>query len=527
MDPALAALIALAALAAAGLGYAIGSTISVRRERTSAAAERIERVAAAERELLNVLGGAINEALFIVDDRSRVRYANAIARTWFAIPADAARSRPDIASASDIAARSGSSGRDLFAGSDRLLPLKSILRSAELFELLESLPPVGPESDRGGRAADPDLDSDRHGRPAHPDPESPIEHTLTHHDHVYRARLQRMADGGAVISLRDDTEVERLARARRELVANISHDLRTPLTSIRLLVDSLLESYPVPAAATDPAIATARATATNPSIATAPATVADPAIAPAPADPQRARIAGIRDQAAILERIADGLVQLNRLETGRALLQLTAHPLAEVVATAVQAVEPQLAEHRVIVETDVPGDLMVLIDEPQIIRVLTNLLDNALKASRPGRRVVVGVAANPSAAPIASAAVASGDRPVVPSAAAVGASSAAQRPSIPSASPAVDPDHVEIYVQDEGPGISPDDAERIFERFYRGDRARSSRGTGLGLAIARHIVEGHGGRIWLDRDYRDGARFRFTVPLARRPSPHRPTRGPT
>ena len=76
----------------------------------------------------------------------------------------------------------------------------------------------------------------------------------------------------------------------------------------------------------------------------------------------------------------------------------------------------------------------------------------------------------------------------------------------------LDNDDVTVWVADTGPGISPEDLTRIFERFYKVDRARGQSGTGLGLAIARHIVEGHGGRIWAESRLGYGATFRFTLP---------------
>jgi two-component system phosphate regulon sensor histidine kinase PhoR len=74
-------------------------------------------------------------------------------------------------------------------------------------------------------------------------------------------------------------------------------------------------------------------------------------------------------------------------------------------------------------------------------------------------------------------------------------------------------DDVTVSVTDTGPGIPPEDLPRIFERFYKVDRARGQSGTGLGLAIARHIVEGHGGRIWAESSLGHGATFRFTLPM--------------
>jgi two-component system phosphate regulon sensor histidine kinase PhoR len=75
-------------------------------------------------------------------------------------------------------------------------------------------------------------------------------------------------------------------------------------------------------------------------------------------------------------------------------------------------------------------------------------------------------------------------------------------------------EEVVISVQDSGVGIPADDLPRIFERFYKADRARSGGGTGLGLAIAKHIVQGHGGRIWAESIEGQGSTFSFTLPVA-------------
>ena len=75
--------------------------------------------------------------------------------------------------------------------------------------------------------------------------------------------------------------------------------------------------------------------------------------------------------------------------------------------------------------------------------------------------------------------------------------------------------HVELCVADDGPGIPPEARERVFERFYRVDRARSreSGGTGLGLAIVKHIVQSHGGKVWVESESGRGAQFYFTLPV--------------
>ncbi len=87
----------------------------------------------------------------------------------------------------------------------------------------------------------------------------------------------------------------------------------------------------------------------------------------------------------------------------------------------------------------------------------------------------------------------------------------------PSADNQTDADKIEIYVQDDGPGIPPESLDRVFERFYRVDKARSREqgGTGLGLSIVKHIVQSHGGKVWVKSEPGKGAMFFFTLPLAR------------
>ena len=116
-------------------------------------------------------------------------------------------------------------------------------------------------------------------------------------------------------------------------------------------------------------------------------------------------------------------------------------------------------------------DLVVRADVDRLDQVLSNLVDNAIKYGRPRGTVTVG-------ATIAS------------------------------------PGQVEVFVQDDGPGIPPEALERVFERFFRVDKARSREqgGTGLGLSIVKHIIQGHGGRVWAKSEPGHGATFSFTLP---------------
>ena len=115
-------------------------------------------------------------------------------------------------------------------------------------------------------------------------------------------------------------------------------------------------------------------------------------------------------------------------------------------------------------------ELVLDCDRVRIVQVLTNLMTNAIKFTPEGGTITVSAAAME--------------------------------------------DDVKICVVDSGPGIPKDEQRRVFERFYKADRARSRGGTGLGLAIARHIVEGHGGQIWVESTPGHGATFCFTVPRA-------------
>lgn len=249
-------------------------------------------------------------------------------------------------------------------------------------------------------------------------------------DRRYRVTALRLAHGGFLLALRDVTQQERLARARRDMLANISHDLRTPLTSIGMLLEGLK-----PGAAAPPAL-----------------------------------LYTLRQQVEVLRKLAEDLVQLDRLESGRTPLRLASLPLAGLLAEIRAGALPLLEAAGLSLELDLPAHLSVLADADQLRRVLVNLLDNAVQASAPGGRIRISAAADGV-------------------------------------------DTVQIAVSDEGSGIPPQDLERIFERFYRGDRARGQSGSGLGLAIVRHIVEGHGGRVSAANNAGRGATVRFNLPL--------------
>jgi two-component system phosphate regulon sensor histidine kinase PhoR len=190
------------------------------------------------------------------------------------------------------------------------------------------------------------------------------------------------------------------------------------------------------------------------------------------ADPllTRRMIDQVQAQVQILSQLSQEMMELAQIESGQVLLKLEPRELEPVIQAAVQNLAPQASVKEQRLSVHVPAGLTALIDDAMIGRVVNNLVHNAVKFS-------------PERGTIRVSAEAAGD-------------------------------DVQICVADDGPGIPKDEQRRVFERFYKADRARSRGGTGLGLAIARHIVEGHGGRLSVDSTPGHGAMFCFTVPRA-------------
>lgn len=239
---------------------------------------------------------------------------------------------------------------------------------------------------------------------------------------------------GAMVVIRDMTESRRTDEVRRDFVANVSHELKTPVGALGLLADTI-------AAGGDEAVT-------------------------------RQLAERIGREADRLAQIIDDLLDLSIIEAQEA-PEREAVPVAMLVD---QAAERALAGAEALgVPVDVAPvarNLAAVCDRRQIVSALTNLIDNAVKYSEPGSRVSVGVT------PLAD-------------------------------------DLVEIAVADRGIGIPSRDLERIFERFYRVDRARSraTGGTGLGLSIVRHVAQAHGGEVAVESTEGVGSTFRFRIPM--------------
>ncbi|MBV8114080.1 MAG: HAMP domain-containing protein [Silvibacterium sp.] len=246
---------------------------------------------------------------------------------------------------------------------------------------------------------------------------------------------------GAVAVLHDVTEIERADRTRRDFIANVSHELRTPLTSISGYVETLLED-----------------------------TMEIPTHA-------REFLATILKNANRMTRLTEDLLALASVESGDYKVKLQPVSAETLVQDAIESLTGMVLDSDVTLESGGACSALVFADEDALTQVFGNLIENAMKYGKSGKRVLVGAREMNG--------------------------------------------YVEFSVQDFGPGIGSEHLDRIFERFYRVDKARSreSGGTGLGLAIAKHIVLAHGGTIRVESELGSGATFLFTLPLASTPAP--------
>jgi two-component system phosphate regulon sensor histidine kinase PhoR len=275
--------------------------------------------------------------------------------------------------------------------------------------------------------------------------ESPAQHEFRvsgHPEHVIRVNAVPLALGGdergVVMVLHDVSELRRLEQVRTEFVANVSHELRTPLTAIQGYIETLLGG-----ALDDP-------------------------------DTAHRFLGIVVRHTERLGRLLNDLTDLSNIELGKVALHLAPTGLAPLVDSVIAIIQPRADAAGIVVERALPDALpLVLADHDRLEQILINLVDNAVKFSRPAGRVTVGAAV-------------AGDG------------------------------GVEVWVRDTGVGIPAADLPRITERFYRVDRARSRAlgGTGLGLAIVKHLVMAHGGELHIESEPDLGTRVRFTLSAA-------------
>jgi two-component system phosphate regulon sensor histidine kinase PhoR len=192
-----------------------------------------------------------------------------------------------------------------------------------------------------------------------------------------------------------------------------------------------------------------------------------------------------------LTQMVQELLQLSRIESGRAPIRLEPVAVTEVVVPPVDRLRPQAERAGLNLVVDLPAGLpRVLADIDRIQQVVTNVVHNAIKFTPPRGSIEVSAHTLRIAAggKLASTAIGAGSEELPPG------------------------EWVMIQVDDTGVGIPAEDLSRIFERFYKADRARSGGGTGLGLSIAKHIVQAHEGTIWAESTEGEGTTLTFTLP---------------
>jgi two-component system phosphate regulon sensor histidine kinase PhoR len=239
---------------------------------------------------------------------------------------------------------------------------------------------------------------------------------------------------GCLMVVRDVTELRRLETMRRDFVANVSHELKTPLTAIRGYAETLAEG------AIDD-----RATALE-------------------------FLSTIRAQTLRLDNIVSDLLKLSSLESQAAAVNKSPVELKRLADTLIAGLASLFASRNAVVVNNIPAGLFANADADKLSQVFVNLLDNAVKFSVVAPNVNVRAERTPAG--------------------------------------------VKVYVSDNGIGIPAASLPRVFERFYRVDKARSREmgGTGLGLSIVKHIVELHGGAAGVDSIEGSGSTFWFTLP---------------
>jgi len=190
-----------------------------------------------------------------------------------------------------------------------------------------------------------------------------------------------------------------------------------------------------------------------------------------PRDKAREHLVAIKRSARRMNRLIQDLLDVARMEGGRLPVSVETFSLADVVEEAVRIHEARGKEKSVELTTRLPEEEVTLsADRDRILQVLSNLLDNALRFSPPEREVEVG-------------------------------------------GRMVDRRQVVLWVSDQGPGISPEDQARLFDRFWQVKRRDRKGGAGLGLSIVKGLVEAHGGRVWVESREGKGATFFFSLPL--------------
>ncbi len=238
-----------------------------------------------------------------------------------------------------------------------------------------------------------------------------------------------------ILVITEITEIRRLENMRKEFVANVSHELKTPLTSILGFVETLL--------------------------------------AGALKEPQHAEkfLRNIEEDALRLKSLINDLLDLSRIESHQSPLNIEELNLSEEIEKAIHSFRDRFKSKGIHLENLLErSEMKVRADALHLHQILVNLIDNAIKFNQPEGNIQISAESSDQG--------------------------------------------VKIWVKDSGIGIPAQDVPRIFERFFRVDKARSREmgGTGLGLAIVKHIVEAHGGSVFCESELGIGSKFVFTLP---------------
>ncbi len=381
--------------------------------------EQVEQLKAERNQLTAVLGGMV-EGVVAIDRDRQVLHLNAVAANWFGRPA------PELAVGRPIYELS----RQPELSGALIEAMEKRTQVSRTFALVRLAGEDGGPNAFGASARQTRTASDDRLRAAERNRfelnASPL--------------LSSRRDGepveGAVAVIHDITELERLESVRRDFVSNVSHELKTPLTAIHGYVETLLDADPID-------------------------------------DPTRGRfLRKIRRQSNRLGALVSDLLTLSRIESSaeppEGVLDLRS-PAGEVL----NLLGPASEERGLELIAEFPEEAVEVLGEEEAIRqALSNLVDNAVKYSSAGGRVVVRLQARNGRAV--------------------------------------------LEVEDRGPGIASEHLDRIFERFYRVDRARSRElgGTGLGLAIVKNVARRHGGGVEVESERGRGSTFRLWLPAA-------------
>jgi len=279
---------------------------------------------------------------------------------------------------------------------------------------------------------------------------------------------------GAVIVLHDLTEIRRLENIRRDFVANVSHELRTPVASLRAMAETLLMG--------------------------------------AKDDPEASQqfLETMLKETERLSSLLDDLLELARIEAGKREPRKVDLNARELVETVLNKLRPHAERKQLNVIVDVPDGLTLRADPDAMQQILVNLLDNAIKYTSNGGRVTVKGEVRGSKGKEGEV---KGERGTEAEGKKEPSLESSSLPLLPLTSPYFP--FVVLSVSDTGVGIPREHLPRIFERFYRVDKARSREigGTGLGLSIVKHLVESQGGQVTVESAVGEGSVFTVTLPL--------------